>query len=79
MLMALGIHPASALRWLGQAIGPAQRQTLPVSAPVTRYPEVLPSPPQNLRTATTRPSPSAPRSGFGKRGAREGSNRPIVS
>ena len=67
MLMALGIRPASALRWLGQAIGTAQTQTLPVSAPVTRYPDVLPSPPQNLRTATTRPSPSAPRTGFGKR------------
>lgn len=67
MLMALGIHPASALRWLGQAIGAAQTQTLPVSAPVTRYPDVLPSPPQNLGTATTKPGPSAPRTGFGKR------------
>jgi hypothetical protein len=65
MLMALGIHPASALRWLGQAIGAAQTQTLPVSAPVTRDPDALPSPPRNLRTATT--SPSAPRTGFGKR------------
>jgi hypothetical protein len=67
MLMALGIHPASAMRWLGHAIGAAQTQTLPVSAPATRNPDVLPSPPQNLRTTTTRPSPSAPRTGFGKR------------
>jgi hypothetical protein len=78
MLIALGIHPASALRWLGQAIGAAQTQTLPVSAPVTRDPDALPSPPQNLRTATT--SPSAPRTGFGKReGPRGGSKRPTVS
>jgi hypothetical protein len=35
MLMALGIHPASALRRLGRAIGAAQMQTPPVSAPVT--------------------------------------------
>jgi hypothetical protein len=67
MLMALGIHPASALRWLGQAIGAAQTQTLPVSAPVTRYPDALPSPPQNLGAAATRPSPGAPRTRFGKR------------
>jgi hypothetical protein len=67
MLMALGIHPASALRWLGQAIGAAQTQTLPVSAPVTRYPDVPPSPPQNPRTATTGPGPGAPRTRFGKR------------
>ena len=69
MLMALGIHPASALRRLGQGIGAAQTQTLPVSAPVTRYPDVRPSPPQNPTTATTRPmpSPGAPRTRFGKR------------
>jgi hypothetical protein len=67
MLFALGIHPASALRWLGQAIGAAQTQTLPVSAPVPRDPGVPPSRPQNLRTATTRPSPIAPRTRFGKR------------
>jgi hypothetical protein len=78
MLMALGIHPASALRWLGQATGAAQTPTLPISAPVTRNPDVLPSPPPNLRTATT--SPSAPRTGFGKReGPRGGSHRPTVS
>jgi hypothetical protein len=67
MLMALGIHPASALRWIGQAIGAAQTRSLPVSAPATRNPDVPPSPPRNLRTATTRPSRSAPRTGFGKR------------
>ena len=67
MLMALGIHPATALRWLRQAIGAARTQTLSVSAPVRRYPDVLPPPPQNLRTATSRPSPSAPRAGFGRR------------
>jgi hypothetical protein len=77
MLMALGIRPASALRWLGQAIGAAQTQTLAVSAPVTRNPDVLPSPHQGLRTATT--GPSAPRTGFGKREGPRGSNRPTVS
>jgi hypothetical protein len=60
MLMAL---PARLLRWLGQVIGAAQTQTLPFSAPATRAPDVLPSPPQNPWTATTR---GAPRSGFGK-------------
>jgi hypothetical protein len=67
MLMALGIQPASALRWLGQVIGAAQTQTPPVSAPITRYPDALPSPPRDLRTAATRPSPDAPRTRFGKR------------
>jgi hypothetical protein len=80
MLMALGIRPASALRWLCRAFGAAQTQTFRVSAPVTRYPDELPSPPQNLRTATTRSSPSAPRTAFGKRGGpRGGSNRPSAS
>jgi hypothetical protein len=64
MLMALGIHPASALRWLGRASRAVRAQTLPVSAPRTRFPDVPPSPPQKPRTATTRLS--APRNGFGK-------------
>jgi hypothetical protein len=67
MLRALGIRPASALRRLRQAIGAAQTQTFPVSPPVTRYPDDLPSPPQKLKAATTRPSPNALRTGFGKR------------
>ncbi len=67
MLMALGIHPASALRWLGETIGAARPRTLPASAPVERYPDALSSPPRDLRAATTRPAPNAPRAGFGKR------------
>jgi Protein of unknown function (DUF3592) len=67
MLMALGIHPASAMRRLGQAIGgAAQTQTLPLSAPVT-YADVPPPSLQNLGSATTRENPSTPRTGFGKR------------
>jgi hypothetical protein len=65
MLMALGIHPASALRWLAQAINGAQTQALAASEPVPRYPDDLPSPPQNRAAAATRPG--APRTGFGKR------------
>jgi hypothetical protein len=65
MLMALGIHPASALRWLRQAFGAAR--ALEVSAPATHDPDALPPPPHDLRAATTRPGPNAPRAAFGKR------------
>jgi hypothetical protein len=61
MLMALGIHPASALRWLGQAIGAGRTQTLPVSAPATRSPSPGESWPRG------RLSPPDPYSERGKR------------
>ncbi|MBV8837190.1 MAG: hypothetical protein JO000_11680 [Alphaproteobacteria bacterium] len=65
MLMALGIRPASALRWLGQTIGAGR--TLAASASATRDPDALPPPPHDSRAATTRPGPNAPRAAFGKR------------
>jgi len=66
MLMALGIHPALALRWLGRTIGAAR--TPSDSASATRNADVLPPPlPPDPRAATARPGPNAPRAAFGKR------------
>ena len=71
MLLALGINPKAAVRWMGQEIRTAHTRSQPTSPlpaqPITRRPEVAASPRQNLRSVTARPGANSARSSFGRR------------